>query len=125
MAKVSIRNLGKIFGPKPKSALKLVKQGVSKLEILEKTGHTVGVYNASMDIEEGELFVIMGLSGSGKSTLVRCLNRLIEPTSGEVLIDDEDVLKAKRDELIQIRRNKYQWYSKTLVFYRISQSLTM
>lgn len=106
MAKVSIRNLGKIFGPKPKSALKLVKQGVSKLEILERTGHTVGVYNASMDIEEGELFVIMGLSGSGKSTLVRCLNRLIEPTSGEVLIDDEDVLKAKKEELIQIRRNK-------------------
>lgn len=106
MVKVSIKNLSKIFGPKPKSVTKLVKKGMSKLEILEKTGHTVGVYNASIDIEEGELFVIMGLSGSGKSTLVRCLNRLIEPTAGEVLIDAEDVLKAKSEELIQIRRSK-------------------
>lgn len=104
MATVSIKNVDKIFGPKPKSVIPMIKKGMSKIDILEKTGHTVGVYDVSIDIKEGELFVIMGLSGSGKSTLVRCLNRLIEPTGGEVFVNDINVTKAKASELIEIRR---------------------
>ncbi len=77
---ISLRNVTKIFGPKPKSIIPMVKKGMSKEEILAKTNHTVGVYNASMDIKKGETFVIMGLSGSGKSTLIRCFNLLNKPT---------------------------------------------
>lgn len=106
MSKVSIKNVDKIFGPNPKSVIKHIKNGMSKIEILEKTNHTVGVYDVSVDIEEGEFFVIMGLSGSGKSTLVRCLNRLIEPTSGSILIDGEDITKANHKKLNDIRRKK-------------------
>ncbi|MER2063621.1 MAG: ATP-binding cassette domain-containing protein, partial [Alkalibacterium sp.] len=89
--KVEIQNLYKIFGKKEKQALELAKKGSSKEEILKKTGATVGVNSASFKVEEGEIFVIMGLSGSGKSTLVRMLNRLIEPTEGNILIDGENV----------------------------------
>ncbi|OJF97091.1 glycine betaine/L-proline ABC transporter ATP-binding protein [Alkalibacterium sp. 20] len=104
--KVEIKNLSKIFGKKEKQALELVKSGSSKEEILEQTGATVGVNKASFKVEEGEIFVIMGLSGSGKSTLVRMLNRLIEPTEGNILIDGEDVSKMNNDELRKIRREK-------------------
>lgn len=104
MAKVSLRHVDKIFGPRPKSVIPMIKKGMPKIEILEKTGHTVGVYDVSIDIEEGELFVIMGLSGSGKSTLVRCLNRLIEPSGGEIFVDDVNVTTASPKELIEIRR---------------------
>lgn len=106
MSKVSIKNVDKIFGPNPKSVVKYIKEGMSKIEILEKTNHTVGVYDVSVDIEEGEFFVIMGLSGSGKSTLVRCINRLIEPTAGTISIDGVDVTKADKKSLIDIRRKK-------------------
>ncbi len=104
--KVEIQNLVKIFGKKEKQALELVKQGLSKEEILAKTGATVGVNQASFKVEEGEIFVIMGLSGSGKSTLVRMLNRLIEPTEGNILIDGEDVSKMDKDALRKVRREK-------------------
>jgi len=104
--KVRVENLFKIFGPKPKTALKLLEQGKDKDQILEETGMTVGVQNASFTVNKGEIFVVMGLSGSGKSTLVRMLNRLIEPTSGSVYIDGEDVAKMNQDELIQVRRKK-------------------
>jgi len=106
MSKIEIRNLYKIFGPSPRKGLELLKQGKTKDEIYEKTGMTVGVQNASFQIEKGEVFVVMGLSGSGKSTLVRMLNRLIEPTSGEVLVDGEDVLTMNKDELVKFRRSK-------------------
>lgn len=106
MSKVSIKNVDKIFGPNPKSVVKYIKDGMSKIEILEKTNHTVGVYDVSVDIEEGEFFVIMGLSGSGKSTLVRCINRLIEPTAGTISIDGVDVTKADKKSLIETRRKK-------------------
>jgi len=101
-----VNNLYKIFGPRPDRAFPLLEKGVSKEEILEKTGNTVGVNDANIDINEGEVFVIMGLSGSGKSTLIRCINRLIEPTSGEILIDDEDIVKKNPEELRHTRRKK-------------------
>lgn len=104
--KVEVQNLYKIFGKKEKQALELAKKGSSKEEILEKTGATVGVNSASFKVEEGEIFVIMGLSGSGKSTLVRMLNRLIEPTEGNILIDGENVSQMNKDDLRRVRREK-------------------
>lgn len=104
--KISVKNVTKVFGKNTKKALQLLKEGKSKGEILEKTGATVGINKASFDVYNGEIFVIMGLSGSGKSTIVRTLNRLIDPTIGEILIDDSDITKMKKDELIQVRRKK-------------------
>lgn len=106
MNKVEIRNLTKIFGKKAKQALEMTKQRKTKTEILNKTGATVGVYDANFAVKEGEIFVIMGLSGSGKSTLVRLLNRLIEPTEGEIYIDGQDISKASDEELRDVRRHK-------------------
>jgi len=106
MVKVEVRNLYKIFGPTPLKVLPLIKVGTSKKEILERTGHSIGVSDASFEVEEGEMFVVMGLSGSGKSTLIRCLNRLIEPTSGEILIDGKDIVGCDKKALIDIRRKK-------------------
>lgn len=104
--KLKIENVSKIFGPRPKKAIQMVKNGVSKEEILAKTGHTVGVYNASMEIMEGETFVIMGLSGSGKSTLIRCLNLLNRPTSGAIYVDGENVVEYNKNQLRYYRQKK-------------------
>ena len=106
MSKIQVENLSVIFGKKVKEAQELQQQGKSKVEILNQTGCTVGVSDASIDIEKGEVFVVMGLSGSGKSTLLRCFNRLIEPTSGTVLVDGNDVLKINEQELREFRRTK-------------------
>lgn len=106
MAKVEIEHLTKIFGKRVKPALQMVQQQASKTEILKKTGATVGVYDANLSIEEGEIFVIMGLSGSGKSTLIRLLNRLIEPTSGSIKIDGEDISTMSKEQLLEVRRKK-------------------
>ncbi|KGB50219.1 glycine/betaine ABC transporter ATP-binding protein [Leuconostoc mesenteroides P45] len=106
MPKVEIKHLTKIFGKRPKAAIKMVKQNKSKNEIVEKTGSTVGVYDINMSIEEGEIFVIMGLSGSGKSTLIRLLNRLIEPTAGQLFIDGQEITKLNKKQMIEIRRKK-------------------
>ncbi len=106
MKKLAVKNLVKIFGDNPEKALKLLQQGIDKKEIHQKTKQTVGVYNVSFEVEEGETFVIMGLSGSGKSTLLRCLNRLIDPTAGQVIIDGEDVTAANEEKLRDIRRKK-------------------
>ncbi|HFH7097123.1 TPA: glycine betaine/L-proline ABC transporter ATP-binding protein [Streptococcus agalactiae] len=102
---LEVKNLTKIFGKKQKAALEMVKQGKSKTEILEKTGATVGVYDASFEIKEGEIFVIMGLSGSGKSTLVWMLNRLIDPSSGNIYLDGKDIAKMNVEDLRNIRRH--------------------
>ncbi|HFE0745550.1 quaternary amine ABC transporter ATP-binding protein [Streptococcus agalactiae] len=102
---LEVKNLTKIFGKKQKAALEMVKQGKSKTEILEKIGATVGVYDASFEIKEGEIFVIMGLSGSGKSTLVRMLNRLIDPSSGNIYLDGKDIAKMNVEDLRNIRRH--------------------
>lgn len=106
MEQLEVHNLTKIFGRKRKAALNLVKQQVSKTEILKKTGATVGVYDANFKVKAGEIFVIMGLSGSGKSTLIRMLNRLINSTSGQIYIDGKDVAKMNEEELRQVRREK-------------------
>lgn len=104
--KVVIKNLYKVFGNNPKQAIKMVQDGISKSEVFEKTGQTVGVMDASFNIKQGEIFVIMGLSGSGKSTLVRLLNRLIEPSAGEVLIDGQDISNLSDKDLRELRRTK-------------------
>ncbi|MBG0775190.1 MAG: glycine betaine/L-proline ABC transporter ATP-binding protein [Desulfovibrionaceae bacterium] len=106
MAKIEVENLYKIFGPHPAKALRLLREGRTKREIMEATGHGVGVNDASFSVEEGEIVVVMGLSGSGKSTLVRCINRLIEPTSGTVRIDGTDVTALAPDELRRLRLAK-------------------
>lgn len=106
MSKIEINNIYKIFGNDPDSVMDMVKNGSTKDEVLEQTGHTVGLDNVSLNIEEGETFVCMGLSGSGKSTLIRHLNRLIDPTAGEILIDDENVMSFNPEQLIDFRRNK-------------------
>ncbi|WP_017754798.1 quaternary amine ABC transporter ATP-binding protein [Calidifontibacillus oryziterrae] len=104
--KLKVQSVTKIFGKNSKKALQLLKEGKSKSEILKMTGSTVGVNQASFEVYAGEIFVIMGLSGSGKSTLVRMLNRLIDPTIGEVYVDGEDVVKMSKSELRNIRRGK-------------------
>tara|TARA_Y100000996_G_scaffold36916_1_gene25736 strand:- start:720 stop:1745 length:1026 start_codon:yes stop_codon:yes gene_type:complete len=106
MSKIEIKNVYKIFGPQPKKVLPMVKEGASKEEVLEKTGHTVGLDNVSLTIEEGEIFVCMGLSGSGKSTLIRHVNRLIDPTSGVVSVEGTNVMDLDQKQLIEFRRHK-------------------
>ncbi|MGO0062301.1 quaternary amine ABC transporter ATP-binding protein [Brevibacillus fluminis] len=106
MAKLVVEGLSKIFGPKPMRAISYLTKGSSKAEILQETGLTVGVNRVSFSVQEGEIFVIMGLSGSGKSTLIRLLNRLIEPTDGKILIDQQDIASMSTDELQQVRRKK-------------------
>ena len=106
MNKLEVKHLTKIFGKRQKQALEMVQQAKSKTEILEKTGATVGVYDVNFEVQTGEIFVIMGLSGSGKSTLIRLLNRLIDPTSGDIYIDGQDVAKMSEEELRDVRRHK-------------------
>ncbi|MGP4081555.1 quaternary amine ABC transporter ATP-binding protein [Pseudalkalibacillus sp. R45] len=106
MNKIEVNNLTKIFGSKPKQGLKRLENGEKKDQILTDTGMTVGVNQASFAVQPGEFFVIMGLSGSGKSTLIRLVNRLIEPTAGEVYIDGEDITKMSQATLIETRRKK-------------------
>lgn len=104
--KLEIRGLSKVYGDRPQDALKLANQGRHPKEILAETGQMVAVSGVSVRVEKGEIFTIMGLSGSGKSTLVRCLNRLIEPTAGSILIDGEDICAKTSDGLRQLRRTK-------------------
>jgi glycine betaine/proline transport system ATP-binding protein len=105
--KIRVRNLSKVFGNHPKKALELREQGLKRPEIFEKTGLTLGLSNIDFDVYEGELLVIMGLSGSGKSTLIRCLNRLIEPTEGEIVIDGEDIPTLDDKALLECRRKHF------------------
>ncbi len=113
MSKIEINNIYKIFGNEPQSVLPMVQDGATKEEVLEKTGHTVGLDNVSIKIEEGETFVCMGLSGSGKSTLIRHINRLIDPTSGDIQVDGLNVMNCNPKELIDFRR-----HSISMVFQR-------
>ena len=106
MAKIEIKNLSILFGPEKSRATKMILKGKSKQEILKETGCTVAVRNANLEIEEGEMFVIMGLSGSGKSTLLRCINRLNEPTMGEIRVNGIDITRSSDKELLQIRRKE-------------------
>ncbi|QXA15562.1 glycine betaine/L-proline ABC transporter ATP-binding protein ProV [Aeromonas sp. FDAARGOS 1403] len=104
--KLEVKSLYKIFGDQPEKAFKLLAKGHDRASILQKTGQTLGVQDVNLAIDEGEIFVVMGLSGSGKSTLVRLFNRLIEPSRGQVLIDGEDIAAISDSELRQVRRKK-------------------
>jgi len=103
---IEVKGLTKVFGKSTKEALKLLDQEHSKEEILTKTGCTVAVNNATFSVEQGEFFVIMGLSGSGKSTLIRLINRLIEPTKGNIFIEGKDISNLDKKDLREVRRKK-------------------
>lgn len=104
--KIDVRNVFKVFGSREQEVMALIRDGKSKDEVLAQTGCVVGINDLSLSIRAGEVFVIMGLSGSGKSTLVRHLNRLIDPTSGQILVDGEDILHYDMPALRQFRRHK-------------------
>jgi glycine betaine/proline transport system ATP-binding protein len=102
--KIRVEGVTKIYGRSPEAALDLVEQGVPADEVFTRTGCVLAVHDVSFAVDVGETFVVMGLSGSGKSTLVRCLNRLVDPTSGRVFIDDEDITAFDRRHLRELRR---------------------
>ncbi|PSH65982.1 MULTISPECIES: quaternary amine ABC transporter ATP-binding protein [Phyllobacterium] len=105
-AGIKIKNLYKIFGQRPDAYVEAVKKGMSKTELNEKHGHVLGLRDINIDMPAGCIQVVMGLSGSGKSTLIRHINRLIDPTAGEVIIDNADVCKMNQNDLRQFRRHK-------------------
>ncbi len=104
--KLKVEDLTLIFGKRKREALAMLNKGASKEDILKKTKCTIGVNKANFEVQEGEIFVVMGLSGSGKSTLIRCLNRLNEPTAGKVFFKDHDITRANNTELLHTRRNE-------------------
>ena len=104
--KIKISNLYKVFGKNPSGAMDHVRKGASKQELLDNHGHVLGLRDINIDIPERQIQVIMGLSGSGKSTLIRHINRLIEPTEGQVVVDGVDVLQMSADDLREFRRHK-------------------
>ncbi len=106
MSMIEVRNLYKVFGPRPMEAVRQLMLGASKQELMRQTGHTVGLQDVSLSIRAGETFVIMGLSGSGKSTLIRCLNRLIEPSSGQILLDGQEIVTLDEQGLREIRQKR-------------------
>ncbi|MCY0147741.1 glycine betaine/L-proline ABC transporter ATP-binding protein [Hoeflea sp. G2-23] len=103
---ISVRNLYKIFGPNPEAYIDAVKGGMTKTELNDKHNHVLGLKDINIDMPGGGIQVVMGLSGSGKSTLIRHINRLIDPTAGEVIVGDEDVVKMNENELREFRRHK-------------------
>ncbi len=114
-ASVEIRGVYKIFGPDPKSMVDLVKNGLTKQELMDVYGHTLGLENVHIDVAHRGIQVIMGLSGSGKSTLIRHINRLIEPTTGEIVVGGRNILEMTRSELRDFRR-----FGTSMVFQRFS-----
>ncbi len=103
---LELKDVCKVFGEQPQQALQLLDQGLDKETIFERTGQTLGVVNASFEVKKGEIFVIMGLSGSGKSTLVRLLNRLIEPSRGQILVSGRDIAAFDQEALLELRRRQ-------------------
>lgn len=103
---IKVNHLYKVFGKEPDKAIRLLKSGESKESVMAKTGQTVGINDVSFDVKQGEAFVVMGLSGSGKSTLIRCLNRLIEPTDGSIVVAEQDMVNLDKKQLMAVRRNK-------------------
>ncbi len=102
---IELNNITKIFGNRPDVALELLKQGCTKDEVQEKTDQVVGLKDVSLSVKKGEIFVVMGLSGSGKSTLIRHVNRLIDPTSGSIKVNSQDILGMDLEALRQFRRH--------------------
>ncbi|MBE6064498.1 glycine betaine/L-proline ABC transporter ATP-binding protein [Clostridium sporogenes] len=107
MEEIEVQNLVKVFGKPNQKCKNMISKGYSKNQVLEKTGLTVGINKVSFNIKKNEIFVIMGLSGSGKSTLLRCLNRLIEPTEGRVIVDGKDITKLDKKSLRKLRKEKF------------------
>ncbi|WP_069865377.1 quaternary amine ABC transporter ATP-binding protein [Pseudomonas citronellolis] len=103
---LSVRNIFKVFGPRPNEAMEMLRKGADKNEIFRKSGHVVGVFDASFSVKRGEIFVIMGLSGSGKSTMVRLFNRLIEPTSGSIHLNGREITGLSDKALLDVRRKE-------------------
>ncbi len=103
---IELKNVTKIYGPNRSEATRMMRHGASKDQVLEKTGATVALWDVNLKIKRGEIFVVIGLSGSGKSTVVRCLNRLIRPSSGSILFDGVDIMKFGTKELLEYRRTK-------------------
>ena len=103
---IRMRGVTKIFGPDPHAALDLLRSGKSKSDVQAETGHVVGLDNVSLDIDRGQIYVVMGLSGSGKSTLIRHVNRLIDPTDGEISVNGEDVVSMSLEQLRSFRRSQ-------------------
>ncbi|MEM6595470.1 MAG: betaine/proline/choline family ABC transporter ATP-binding protein [Pseudomonadota bacterium] len=106
MPKIRLRDLYKVFGPNDKAMMAHVRAGLGKEALLAQHGHVLGLQEINVDMQAGEITVVMGLSGSGKSTLIRHLNRLIEPTAGEILLDGENVMELSPDALRDVRRTK-------------------
>ncbi|KLU62538.1 glycine betaine transport ATP-binding protein OpuAA [Peptococcaceae bacterium CEB3] len=104
--KLEVKELVKVFGSQPGKAIAMLEQGVSQERILGATGQTVAVNDVSFSVRNGEIFVLMGLSGSGKSTILRCINRLIEPTSGRIVVDGKDITFLPRRELRSVRQKQ-------------------
>ena len=104
--KIRCNSIWKLFGPHPETTLAQIDRSHTRTQIQQDTGHVVAVKDISFSVQEGETFVVMGLSGSGKSTLVRCLSRLIDPTDGQVLIDNQDITDVSQSELKDLRRHK-------------------
>ncbi len=103
---IRVENCSKVFGRRAQQALEMRRAGKSKAEVERTTGATIGVFDANLDVKRGEIFVIIGLSGSGKSTLLRLINRLIDPTEGEVYVDGEHISKMSIKKLREVRRRK-------------------
>ena len=103
---IEVTHLYKVFGPRPREVMAQVEAGTGKEEILARTGHTVGLHDVNLRVKKAETFVVMGLSGSGKSTFVRCVNRLIEPTAGQVLVGGVDVVELSAVEIKALRRTR-------------------
>lgn len=104
MSKIEVKNIYKIFGPHPAKWLEAARSDISKEDLLKRSRHTLGLRDISLSVEEGSIYVIMGLSGSGKSTLIRHFNRLIEPTAGQIVVDGVDVVSLGKRELEQFRQ---------------------
>ncbi|WP_139700151.1 ATP-binding cassette domain-containing protein, partial [Aeromonas caviae] len=107
MGRITLENVSKVFGANPAEAINLISQGKRKAEVAQACGAVVGLRDISFDVHEGEILILMGLSGSGKSTLLRCMNRLVEPTVGRILVDDVDVTKLGRKELLAFRQKAF------------------
>jgi glycine betaine/proline transport system ATP-binding protein len=105
-AVIRLQAVTKIFGPDPSAALALVRRGRSRAELLAETDHVLALDHIDLEVARGAVFVVMGLSGSGKSTLVRCVNRLVEPTAGKILVDGTDVTALPRTDLLRLRSDK-------------------
>jgi glycine betaine/proline transport system ATP-binding protein len=107
MEKIKIEKLGKVFGKPSRQVLELLDEGWNKERLMKEKGFALGLWDVSFTVAEGEILVVMGLSGSGKSTLIRCLNRLIEPTAGSILVDGTDVRRLNEEQLREFRQTRF------------------